>query len=483
MSSDLLQAIDVVSREKGIDPEIIISAVEEAIIAASKKIFKSDENFGASFNRQNGELQVWAIKEVVEEDDIDNPKAQISVDEAALYTEAVGVGDQIVFQRDTTKLGRIAAHAAKQVIMQKVRDAEKDKIHDDYNERVGEVITAVVRRFERGNVIMDIGNNVEGIMYRDEYAKSERFSQNDRTKVVIVGADRSTKEPQVKVSRSDARLLIKLFEMEVPEVYDQTVVIKNAAREAGDRSKIAVYSTDADVDPIGACVGMGGSRVRSIIRELKGERLDIIRYSEDIQIFASNALSPAKINRVILTDPENRRLEVIVDEDQLSLAIGKRGQNVRLASKLCGWSIEVKTEEQKRAEAAEAMERMAAGADLDGEEVDAEAAAAVGADMEAPSDTAAPMDAPHADEVYNDEDEYYDEEDEEEGVSLEELEGLSDEHREVLASYSIYYIEDILDTPLDVLKQIPELIEKIEDIVALAKDYEQQVGEEEDEEA
>lgn len=499
MSSALLQAIDQVSREKGIDSDLIISAVEEAIIAASKKIFKSDENFGASFNRQTGELQVWAIKEVVEE--VTNPKLHIPLEEATLYYEGVDVGDLIEFQKDTSKLGRIAAHAAKQVIMQKVRDAEKEKIFSEFSERAGEVVTAVVRRFERGNIIMDLGSNVEAIMYREEYSKNERFSQNDRTKVVIVGADRGTKEPQVKVSRADARLLIKLFEMEVPEVYDQTVVIKNAAREAGDRAKIAVYSTDSDVDPIGACVGMGGSRVRSIIRELKGEKLDIIRYSEDVDVFASNALSPAKINRVIISDPENRRLEVIVDEDQLSLAIGRRGQNVRLASKLCGWSIEVKTEEQKRKEAAEEMMRMANEFVEEEETETEEVAATVAEDDEVVTDDMiaaaseddevvtddmiAAAESDEDDEDVEDEedneedDEEGDEEDEEDdGVSLEFLEGLSTEHQEILSGYDIHYIEDLLYTPLDVLKKIPELQEDIEEIVALAKAYEAEFGQE-----
>lgn len=503
MSSALLQAIDQVSREKGIEADIIISAVEEAIIAASKKIFKSDENFGASFNRHTGELQVWAIKEVVKE--VTNPKLHIPLEEAALYYEGVDVGDTIEFQKDTSKLGRIAAHAAKQVIMQKVRDAEKDKVYSEFSERAGEVVTAVVRRFERGNIILDLGNNVEAIMYRDEYCKNERFSQNDRTKVVILGADRSTKEPQVKASRADARLLIKLFEMEVPEVYDGTVVIKNAAREAGDRAKIAVYSTDSDVDPIGACVGMGGSRVRSIIRELRGEKLDIIRYSEDVDVFASNALSPAKINRVIISDPENRRLEVIVDDDQLSLAIGRRGQNVRLASKLCGWSIEVKTEEQKRREAAEEMMRLAAEHISTEEEkpvvrteevVTAEMIAAAeeaagrslhdndmiteehlaAADKDDDEMLSEPGEGLDEDEDDFEEDDYgYDEE---EGVSLEFLEGLTKTQREILASYSIHFIEDLLYTDLEVLKQIPELQGDIEGIVALAKAYEEEFGQE-----
>ncbi len=513
MSSQLLQAIDQVSREKGIDAEIIISAVEEAIIAASKKIFKSDENFGAHFNRQTGELQVWAVKEVVE--DVINPKLHILLEEAALYYEGVEVGDSIEFQKDTSKLGRIAAHAAKQVIMQKVRDAEKEKVYEEFNNRTGDVVTAVVRRFERGNVILDLGNNIEGIMRRDEYSKNERFSQNDRTKVVITGADRGTKEPQVKVSRSDARLLVKLFEMEVPEVFDGTVVIKNAAREAGDRSKIAVYSTDADVDPIGACVGMGGARVRSIIRELKGERLDIIRYSDDMSMFASNALSPAKINRVIITEPFSRRLEVIVDDDQLSLAIGKRGQNVRLASKLCGWSIEVKTEEQKRKEASAEMERLVSAGEqqtpIKLEETGEAPTESAPGETETPhqeladhdfipeellaslneEDTAAPTEtsadspnnqpvAPPLDHDENDLEESREsaqlEGNEEEGTSLSFLTGLSDEDRKILETYKIFFIEDLLETPMNILKQIPELADVIEDIVALAKKYESEFG-------
>jgi len=475
MSSQLLQAIDQVSREKGIDAEIIISAVEEAIIAASKKIFKNDENFGARFNRQNGDLEVWAFKEVVEE--VTNPRRQIPMDEASLYYEGVDIGDTIEFQKDTSKLGRIAAHAAKQVILQKVRDAEKEKIFSEYGERGGEVVTAVVRRFERGNVIFDLGNNVEAIMHKDEQSKNERFSQNDRTKVVILGADRSTKEPQVKVSRADARLLIKLFEMEVPEVYDQTVVIKNASREAGDRSKIAVYSTDSDVDPIGACVGMGGSRVRSIIRELKGERLDIIRYSDDVATFASNALSPARINRVVIADPFDRRLEVIVDEDQLSLAIGKKGQNVRLASKLVGWTIEVKTEEQKREEAHAEIERLTqAGEEEAGEEQAAEAAVA---ETEAAETPEAPEEAETA-EAANAEEVAEEAVEEEEGVSLTFLEGLSEPHREILNAYGIHYIEDILFTDPSVLKQIPEFnAPDVDAIVKLAQGYAQEFGAEE----
>jgi len=483
MTSQLLAAIDQVSREKNIEPEIIISAVEDAIIAASKKIFKSSDNFRARFNRTSGELEVWTIREVVEE--VINPKREILLDEAQLFSESVELGDQIEFMQDTSKLGRIAAHAAKQVILQKVRDAEKDNIYDEYSQRIGEVVLAVVRRFERGNVIMDLGNNVEAIMHREEQSRAERYSQNDRVRVVIIGADKNSKEPQVKVSRADARLLLKLFEMEVPEIYDQTVVLKNAAREAGDRSKVAVYSTDPDIDPIGACVGMGGSRVKSIIRELKGERLDIVRYSDDIGEFACNALSPARINRVITSDPVNRRLEVIVDEDQLSLAIGKKGQNVRLASKLCGWSIEVKTEEQKKLEAQAEMERMAEESKAAAEEkaaeeasadVTAEAGTEAGAEVEAEAaEVAEPIEST---EVASDEPE--EEEYEEEGVPLAYLDGMDDETRQILETYKLMFIEDILETPVEVLNEIPELAGKTLEVKRLANEYAMKFGAEEE---
>ncbi len=479
MTSQILSAIEQVSREKNIESDVIITAVEEAIVAASKKIFKTDESFGARFNRSTGDIEVWAIKEVA--DEVTNPRRQITMDEAALYYENPEVGDTIEFTKDTSKLGRIAAHTAKQVIMQKVRDAEKENVYQEYSQRIGEVVTAVVRRFERGSVIFDLGNNVEAIMYREEQSRAERYNQNDRVRVVIVGADKSSREPQVKVSRADERLLMKLFEIEVPEIYDATVVLKVAAREAGDRSKIAVYSTDPDVDPIGACVGMGGSRVKSVIRELKGERLDIVRYSDEVALFACNALSPAKINRVIISDPENRRLEVIVDEDQLSLAIGKKGQNVRLASKLVGWSLEVKTEEQKRAEADAEMQRMAdetakAKADkAEGKEVE-DVAAEAGTDVaatdkeaastetavEGATDVASTVAAAEA---------------EPEGVPLKFLEGLTDEDKRILEVYNILYIEDILYTPREVLAEIPELTDHIDRIINLAKKYASEFGE------
>ncbi|MCB1052250.1 MAG: transcription termination/antitermination protein NusA [Acidobacteria bacterium] len=473
MSSELLHAIEQVSREKNIDQEVIISAVEDAIVAASKKMFKSSENFRARFNRTSGDLEVWTIKEVV--DEVTHSKREITKDEAKLFYDNPEVGDQIEIMADTSKLGRIAAHAAKQVILQKVRDAEKENTFSEFANRVGEVITGVVRRFERGNVILDLGNNTEAIMYKEEQSRAERYSVNDRVRVVIIGADKSSKEPQVKVSRADARLLMKLFEMEVPEIYDGTVVLKNAAREAGDRSKIAVYSTDPDVDPIGACVGMGGARVKSIIRELKGERLDIVRYSDDVIQFAINALSPARINRVFMSETQPKTLEVIVDEDQLSLAIGKKGQNVRLASKLLGWAVEIKTEEQKRQEAQAQMERMA---ELAAQGID-EPVVAVPAVPEVESEPVevepVPMaPAAHEEEVVTAEMLEQAPEASEEapgGVPLDYLEGLDPEYKRLLEVYGIYYIEDLLYTPREVLDEIPELREHMNLIVGLAQDY------------
>lgn len=477
MSSELLQAIEQVSREKNIDQDVIIAAVEDAIVAASKKMFKSSENFSAKFNRSSGDLEVWTIKEVV--DEVAHPKREITKEEAKLFYDNPEVGDQIEIMADTSNLGRIAAHAAKQVILQKVRDAEKDNIYAEFVNRLGEVVMGVVRRFERGSVILDLGNNVEAVMMREEQSRAERYNTNDRVRVVIIGADKSSKEPQIKVSRADARLLMKLFEMEVPEIYDGTVVLKNAAREAGDRSKVAVYSTDPDVDPIGACVGMGGARVKSIIRELKGERLDIVRYSDDVIQFAINALSPARINRVFISERQNRTLEVIVDEDQLSLAIGKKGQNVRLASKLLGWAIEIKTEEQKRQEAQQQMEAMQeasaayAAAEAAMEQAGAQPAGEPAAELEpaaAPLGETEPVQQAEAQEPAA--------EPEAEGVSLDYLEGLDPQHRQILDVYGICFIEDLLYTPREVLDEIPELRGHMDAIIGLAQAYAGQFEEE-----
>jgi transcription termination/antitermination protein NusA len=359
MSNEIFHAIEQVGREKGIEVDIIIQAVEDAYAAAAKKYFHSKEDLGARFDRDTGALDVYAKKKVV--DEVTNPDLEISPDAAKdldLPVLEEGIVEILKPREGLMQLGRIAAQAAKQIIFQKVREAERDNIYKEYFGRIGEMINGVVKRFERGNIVVDLGRT-EAILPKKEQSKAERYSQGDRLRAVIVDVDRNAKGPQVVISRTDERLLMKLFEMEVPEIYDGTVVIERAVRDPGDRAKVAVRSKDRDVDPVGACVGMKGSRVQSIIRELRGEKIDIVQYSEDVNAFVSNALNPAKINRVHVTDAENRALEVVVDDEQLSLAIGKKGQNVRLASRLAGWKIDIKSEQEKKREVEAEMERMA----------------------------------------------------------------------------------------------------------------------------
>ena len=256
---------------------------------------------------------------------------------------------EIEFPRPTEDLGRIAAQTAKQVIFQKVREAERENVYAEYSQRVGEVVSGTVKRFENGDIIIELGR-IESQLPRKEQSRAENYTVGDRVRSVIRGVNRSAKGPQIVLSRTDPALLIKLFEQEVPEIYDGTVVIRGAVREAGDRAKVAVYSRERDVDPVGACVGMKGTRVQSIIRELRGEKIDIVEWSEDPILFVTNAISPAKVQRVSIVDDGERVMEVIVEDKQLSLAIGKKGQNVRLAAKLTGWKIDIKSEEEKRRE-------------------------------------------------------------------------------------------------------------------------------------
>ncbi len=359
MSNEIFQAIEQVGREKGIEVDIIIQAVEDAYAAAAKKYFRTKEDLGAKFDRETGLLAVFARKKIV--DEVTNPDLEISPDEAqdlALPADDEGIVEIQKPREELAQLGRIAAQAAKQIIFQKVREAERDNVYKEYFGRVGELVNGVVKRFERGNIIIDLGRT-EGLLPKKEQSKAERYSQGDRIRAVIVDVDRNAKGPQVILSRTDERLLIKLFEMEVPEIYDGTVAIEKAVHDSGDRAKVAVRSKDRDVDPVGACVGMKGSRVQSIIRELRGEKIDIVEFSDDVSTFVTNALNPAKINRVQITDSESRTLEVVVDDEQLSLAIGKKGQNVRLASRLVGWKIDIKSEQEKKREVEAEMERMA----------------------------------------------------------------------------------------------------------------------------
>jgi transcription termination/antitermination protein NusA len=355
-TSLLYQTIDQLSREKGIDAQIIIAAVEDAILVATRKYYKSTEDLQSHFNKETGAIEVYAVKKVVEQ--VADPVRELTLEQAQKINPEATMESEIRIPKATDVLGRIAAQTAKQVIFQKVREAERETVFAEYNTRIGELVNCTVKRTEGPDIIVDLGRT-EARLPRKEQSRLESYQIGDRLRGVITQVDRAARGPQVIVSRADPILVQKLFEMEVPEIYDGTVVIRAIAREAGERTKIAVYSKDADVDCVGACVGMKGMRVQSIIRELRGEKIDIIEFNEDTVTFAANALSPAKINHVSIVDIESKHLEVIVDDTQLSLAIGKKGQNVRLAAKLLGWRIDIKSEEEKRQEIESQMAAMA----------------------------------------------------------------------------------------------------------------------------
>ena len=361
MASVLYQSIEALSRDKGIDPNVVVSAVEDAIALATRKYYKTQENMRAELDKETGEIRAYVYKTVVEvPDQIEDPVNQIALDQARELAPEVEIGGEIRYYKPTDVLGRIAAQMAKQVIFQKVREAERDTVFQEYNHRIGEVINATVKRLEPQDVIFDLGK-AEARMPKREQSRLEQFAVGERVRVVLQRVDRAAKGPQVIVSRAAPELVQNLFQSEVPEIYDGTVMIRAIAREAGERTKIAVMSRDKDVDPVGACVGMKGMRVQSIIRELRGEKIDIIEFSEEITTFAEKALQPAKVSRVSITDLGDKQLEVIVDDTQLSLAIGKKGQNVRLAAKLLAWKIDIKSEEEKRQEVEQQMQAMSGG--------------------------------------------------------------------------------------------------------------------------
>src|SRR5215210_5716811 len=352
MSTSIAKNIDDLCQEKGVDREIVIDAVKEAVRAAAKKQFKTGEDIQVDWNPETG-IELSAAKVVV--DEVADPAIELFIEEAReMAGDEVEVGDQLLLPLPMEELGRIAAQTAKQILFQKVRDAERSNIYDQYIDKIGDLVNGFVKRFERGNMIVDLGN-LEAILPKSQQSRGEQWNQGERIRVVINNVSKESKGPQVEVSRTSPELLRRLFEMEVPEIYDETVIIKSAVREPGERAKIAVTSNERDVDPVGACVGMKGSRVQAIIRELRGEKIDIIEWSDEPSVFAANALSPAKVNQVRITDIENRQMEVIVNEDQLSLAIGKRGQNVRLATKLVGWNIDIRSEEEIKREVTEQM--------------------------------------------------------------------------------------------------------------------------------
>jgi N utilization substance protein A len=337
MINDLLRTIDQVSRDKGIDSKTLIEALEEAVSSAVKKKFGSEYELEVSFNTEIGEIEVFEFKEVVEE--VTDERLQVSLKEARKLDPESEIGDSLGMKTDIDALGRIAAQSAKQVIMQRLREAERDAVYDDFKDRKGEIINGIVQRFDKGAIIANLGKSEAELPVKEQIPK-ETYMQGDRIRAYIYDVRQFSRGPQIILSRTHPNFLSALFENEVPEISDGIVNIMQVAREPGSRAKIAVSSSDKDVDPVGACVGMKGSRVQAVVQELRGERIDIITWDSDPAKFVCNALAPAEILRVIV-DEENKSMEVVVPDDQLSLAIGKRGQNVRLASRVTDWKLDV----------------------------------------------------------------------------------------------------------------------------------------------
>ena len=420
MSNIIGQMIEQIGKEKNIDSQLIISALEDAMVAAARKFYKTGEDLQARFDPKTGQVEIFAVLKVVET--VENPSMEISIEDAREYDDTIEIDDTVEMPKATDVLGRIAAQTAKQVILQKVREAERQNVHSEYCGKIGEMVNGVIKRFEGSDVIVDIGK-IEASLPQKEQSRVESYKQGDRIRAVITRVLEIAKGPQVILSRIDPQLLIRLFEMEIPEIYDGTIVVKNAVHEPGDRAKIAVASMDRDVDPVGSCVGMKGSRINNIIRELRGEKIDIVQWSEDPAQYAANALNPAKISKVLILDPIEKRMEVVVEEKQQSLAIGKKGQNVRLASKLIGWQIDVKSEEQKKQEVMIAMESLTSSF-----------------------------------------------------TALSEMEGISGEIIEKLRKSGIETVERILELGDESLRNIPDLDEKTAaEIMAAARDMFEEV--------
>jgi N utilization substance protein A len=340
---ELLQIAEAVAREKGIDRKIVLGAMEDAIAKAARSRYGSETEVRAEIDPKSGELHLSRHMLVVET--VENPAIQISLEEARRRHPAAQIGDTIADPLPPLEYGRIAAQSAKQVIVQKVREAERDRQYDEYKDRIGDIVNGIVKRVEYGNVVVDLGRG-EAIVRRDEMLPREVFRNGDRIRAYIYDVRREQRGPQIFLSRTHPQFMAKLFAQEVPEIYDGIVEVKSVARDPGSRAKIAVVSRDSSVDPVGACVGMRGSRVQAVVNELQGEKIDIIPWSQDIATFVVNALAPAEVAKVVL-DEERERIEVVVPDQQLSLAIGRRGQNVRLASQLTGWDIDILTEQEE----------------------------------------------------------------------------------------------------------------------------------------
>jgi len=340
MISDLTRMIDQVSREKSVERDVLIKALEEAVRAAARKKYGPDYDLEVSYNEQLGEIEVFEFKEVVEK--VTNEHLQISMEEAAKMDPDSELGDSLGIKMNTDTFGRIAAQSAKQVVMQRLKEAERDIIYEDFKDRQGEIINGIVQRFDRGAIIVNLGRTEAELPSKEQVPK-ESYKQGDRIRAYIMEVRQFSRGPQIILSRTHPNFVSALFENEVPEIPEGIVQIVQVAREPGNRSKVAVTSKDADVDPVGACVGMKGRRVQAVVQELRGEKIDIVTWNPDPAKFICNALAPAEITRVVV-DEDNRTMEVVVPDDQLSLAIGKRGQNVRLASRLTGWRLDVSSE-------------------------------------------------------------------------------------------------------------------------------------------
>ncbi len=340
----LKREIDQIAKDKGMSREVIVEALEEAMRQAARRKFGQEREIEARFNDELGEIELFEFRTVVEE--ITDDKTQIAIERAHEYDPEAEVGDEIGVKIETEDFGRILAQTAKQVIIQRVRDAERDIVYDEYKDRRGEVVNGIVRRFEKGAIVVDLGR-AEAVLPPKEQVPRETYRPGDRVRAYVLDVNKATKGPQIVLSRASMEFLKKLFAQEVPEIYEGIVSIVAAAREPGGRAKIAVASRDSDVDPVGACVGMKGSRVQAVVQELRGERIDIVPWNPDPARYVCSSLSPAQVSKVII-DEETKAMDVIVPDDQLSLAIGRRGQNVRLAAQLTGWHIDIKSESKMR---------------------------------------------------------------------------------------------------------------------------------------
>lgn len=351
MPTNLNYVIDQVVKDKGVDRKVIIEALEQAVLTASRKKYGHQGEIEVRYNEEIGEVELFQFKQVVEE--VKNPDTEIDLEEARSLDSEAQIGDSLGVKLNTD-FGRIGAQTAKQVIIQKVRDAERENIYNEFKDRKGDIVSGTVQRMEKGNLYVNIGR-AEAVLLAKEQIPGESYRQGERIRAYIIDVQKNSKGPQIFLSRTHPGFLIKLFEMEVPEISDGIIKIISAAREPGERAKISVYSLNRDVDPVGACVGMKGSRVQHVVQELRGERIDIIPWSQDQTKYVCNALAPAKISRVFI-DEENRHMEIVVADDQLSLAIGKRGQNVRLASRLTGWKLDIKSESKMEKISSEILE-------------------------------------------------------------------------------------------------------------------------------